>query len=91
VLAGAVFMLLRGLLVPRSTVDKMMSVYEERIAEKAEEAKEWKEAWRSNEQTKQLMTQQFDELLEIGRLNVQLLRALPTTPTKELSQHEPMG
>lgn len=81
--SAAVFMLYRGLIVPRSTVDSWILVYEKRIAEKTEESKEWKAAWESNEKTKQLMAKQFDELIEIGRLNVQLLRALPTTPQKE--------
>lgn len=79
----AVVMLFRGLLWPRSGVEKLTSLYDQRIQEVKEEAKEWKAAWQTSQENLALLAKQNSDLLEQGRTTEQVLRALQAASTQK--------
>lgn len=76
IIVATVGMVLRGLLIPKSTHEAMIAVLQQRAEEKAEEAREYKAAWLAVEQTRQEQDRQLAELMELGRTTVAIIRSL---------------
>lgn len=78
-------MVFRGFLVPDKQVNKLITVYEKRIAEKIEEASIWKAAWEASQESNRLLIEHNGKLLEVGRTTEQILKPLQgISPQKEL-------
>lgn len=72
----AVGMVLKGLLIPQSTHDRVVAVMELRITEKTAEAADLKAAWEAAEAARREQDGQLSELLEFARTTDQVIRAL---------------
>ncbi len=83
ILGLAVLLVFRGFWVPRTTLDKWLTLFEERlkdkderIAEKAAMAEEYKAAWQTEMAARQQQGEQLDELMEYARTTDQAIRVL---------------
>ena len=76
IIITAVSMVLKGLLIPRSTHDAMVAVLEQRVTEKSEEAREYKQAWLAAEAARHEQDNQLAELMEFGRTTDAFIRSL---------------
>jgi hypothetical protein len=72
----AIVLILRGQLVPKSTVDEMRKDRDAIIASKSEEADNWREAYKVSEEARAVSTDADRELLELGRTTVHLLQSI---------------
>jgi hypothetical protein len=73
----------RGFMVPRWTVDKWLTIKDERIADKSALADEYKAAWQTEIEARRVQGDQLDELMEYARTTDQALRALRVAGTGE--------
>lgn len=73
-LSLAVWLILSGRLVPRSTVDDIR-----------QQRDRWEQAARASESARAEDRQQVRELLEVARVTERVLTALPSTPAGEVS------
>lgn len=69
-------MVYKGLLVPRSTHDAIVSVLDQRITEKTTEVADYKAAWLAEQTARREQDGQLGELLEYARTTDQVIRAL---------------
>lgn len=76
VVFAGVWLVFTGRLIARSTYNSLKEVHVEAIARLQEENKEWKEAWRTSEATKEVMTNQLRELIEVGKTTEALVRSI---------------
>jgi hypothetical protein len=76
VILSAVGMVLKGLLIPQSVHDRVVTVLEQRITEKTTEAADLKAAWQAAETARREQDGQLSELLEYARTTDQVIRAL---------------
>ncbi len=81
----AVLAVWRGWLVPRGTVDEIVSandrvaaVQAERLVDSKAREEEWRAAWTAERARGQLQDRQIDELLELARTTDAALRGLKT-------------
>jgi len=72
-----VFLVLRGNLVPRSTLRDHLAGRDARIAELAEERDTWRAAYETSEAGRHLAQEQARELLELSRTATHVLTSLP--------------
>jgi hypothetical protein len=79
-IASAVAAVWRGWLVPRRSVDQLITVQNERLAEARDREREWRAAWEASEEARRIIAERFDDMLEGQRTVEALIRALPTTP-----------
>ena len=75
-LAVAVALVLAGKLVPSKTVQQALDVVERENARLEEEAREWRQAYRTVEETQRISARQLEEMLEYARAIDAVLRAL---------------
>lgn len=90
ILVFAVLAIFRGVWVPRATVDKWLTLLEERlkdkdarIAEKVALAEEYKAAWQTEMAARNVQGEQLGELMEYARTTDQAIRALRVAGTGE--------
>lgn len=76
ILAVAVLGILRGWLVPGTSMDKMLTLHGERLAEERARGDEWKEIATTALAAATEKDRQLDQLLEVGRTQVALLEGL---------------
>lgn len=81
-LSLAIFLILTGRLVPRTTVDDMRADYASRLKEKQSEAEDWKEAYKLESAVGVEQGKQIGELLEFARTTDHMIRAIQTTAVK---------
>ena len=74
-----VLAVLRGWIVPRSTVVDLRTDRKERLDEIASERDDWKQAYLVSEQARMLLVSQNGELLELAKTANHILSALPST------------
>lgn len=72
-----VILVLRGALVPRSTLRDLRSDRDARIAELREECETWRAAYETSEAGRHLAQEQARELLELSRTATHVLTSLP--------------
>jgi len=77
VLVAGLYAILRGTLVPASTVDRITQQWEARLAESHERELAWRAAYERTEEARGVDSQQFGELMTLARTTEALLRALP--------------
>lgn len=75
-LSLAIFLILRGALVPRSTVDDIRADRDAALASSEATASGWKDAFHTSEAARSAQSSQIDELLEIARTTDHLVRSL---------------
>ena len=90
ILGLVVLLVLRGVLVPRATVDKWLAVLEARLADKDTQitdrttlAEEYKAAWSAEMEARRVQGEQLGELMEYARTTDQAIRALRVAGTGE--------
>lgn len=88
IVSMVVLLILRGHLVPRSTVDDVRADRDARIAELAAERDTWRAAHKESEVARHVAQDQVSELLELSRTADHVLRSLPRAG--EGVQHAPM-
>jgi hypothetical protein len=77
IVATSVLAVVRGWLVPRRSVDQLIQVQAERLAEARLREQEWRAAWDAERQTRRILDQHTSDVLEGLRTVEALLRALP--------------
>jgi hypothetical protein len=75
-LSFAIFLILTGRLVPKSTVDDLRADNQARIADVREEADSWKDAYLLTERARGEQGSQFSVLLEYAKTADHLIRAM---------------
>lgn len=76
----AVLAVWRGWLVPRRTVDVLIEVQAERLAEARARELEWRAAWQTCEQARSLLDEHVSDVVDSLRTVEALVRALPPAP-----------
>ena len=66
----------RGWLVPASQQDKMIAAYDKLIADKDRQIDMWRKAAELSDRRGDLLAENQRELLEVGRTNNELIRAI---------------
>ena len=69
--------ILRGRLVPATTVDRITEQWEARLAESHERELAWRSAYERTEEARSVNGSQLGELMALARTTEALLRALP--------------
>lgn len=75
--AAVVFLVLRGDLITGRMVDRMVTAYEKRIAEKDEQIRLWRDAHDTVKKANDALITQMYQSLEIGRTTSRVLGELP--------------
>ena len=73
--------LIKGQLVPRSTVDALTVQWEARLGESHQREQDWRTAYHKADETLDLFAVQFRELMTYAKTTDAIVRALPTTAT----------
>lgn len=76
-LLAGLYAILRGTLVPASTVDRITEQWEARLAESHERELVWRAAYERTEEARSVNATQLGELMTLARTTEALLRALP--------------
>lgn len=76
-LAVTVFLILRGLLVPRSVVDQMRKDARDQIDDLTKQRDQWVEAYLAAESGRRTADQQVEALLDGARTTASVVSALP--------------
>lgn len=76
-LAAFIWAVLTGRLVPRSTLEDVRADRDARLAELRKETDDVWTALRASQDTIRVLSDQIDELSEVGRTTHQLIQALP--------------
>ncbi len=76
VLLFAVLAIFSGLLVPARWLDRMLEVNEKRLGDANARGDEWRATAKSEEERNRLLTEQMNELLEVGRTTNALIEGL---------------
>jgi hypothetical protein len=83
VLVVVILLILAGRLVPRRVVSDIRSDRDDRIAEMREEVLTWRTAYETSEKAREVIQNQFGELLELARTTDQFIRAISVHPSPE--------
>lgn len=67
----------RGWLVPRRSIDQLLHVQGERLAEARQREQEWRAAWEASEEARRIEAEHSGDVLEGLRTVEALVRALP--------------
>lgn len=89
ILAGVVLAIIRGWLVPRKTLEDVRADRDARVAAAEAREEQWRQAYLTGQDTIRQLTQQHDELLEIGRTNSAVIQALPAAIQLTSSREDP--
>jgi hypothetical protein len=76
-IVAGLYSLLKGLLVPGRTVDRLTDQWEARLAESHRREQLWQLAYERSEDRANVQAQQLGELMALARTTDALLRALP--------------
>ncbi len=76
VLLLTVLLLFSGWLVPARWLDKMLELHKERLGDEKARGDEWRATAKSEEERNRLLTEQMNELLEVGRTTNALIEGL---------------
>lgn len=83
ILAMAVLAIIRGILVPRTLLDKLLTLHAERLAEASERADEWKQIATTAMAAGAEKDRQLETLLEVGRTTNALLEGIKRASSGE--------
>lgn len=77
IVAAGVIAMIRGLLMPRSTVERLIDGYEARLKDRDEQIKELKTRAAMVDARNDLLVEQVRQLMEVGRTTNAVLTSLP--------------
>jgi hypothetical protein len=84
VVAGG-YLVFTGKLLTKALVDRLIKMYEQRLEEKDEQARTWREAHDVVKKSNDALITQLYQSLEIGRTTNSVLQALPTPSSSSSS------
>lgn len=84
VLIAGAYLVFTGKLLTRSLVDRIIRVYDQRMTEKDEQIRVWRDAHDVVKKSNDALVTQLYQSLEIGRTTNRVLEAIPT-PTSSSS------
>lgn len=70
------FLVMRGNLIPRSSVEREQKAYDARLAEKDALVKDWRDAYHTSEQARQVLATQVTELLALAQTTDHFIKSL---------------
>lgn len=78
----AVVAVWRGWLVPRRTVDTLVAVQADRLAEARARELEWRAAWQTAEEARRVLDGHVQDVVDSLRTVEALVRAIPAAPPR---------
>lgn len=78
--AGGVWLVLTGRLLPRSTLEDLRQDRDDRVAEARAETQVWREAYESSKRANEALAIQLNQMLEVGHTANRVLQSLPGSP-----------
>lgn len=80
VVSIVVYLLLKGVLVAGSAVDRMERQWEARLKESADAKNDWKDAFMSSTERLDTLAEQIDKLMITGETTKRFIQSLPRGP-----------